>query len=1454
MNLRKRLLSALFGLAVLCAFSACQKSEDPISVIDITTDVTEAALPLEGGEVVVNVTSNVDWIVEMYVNNANEGEDEAWIRERVTVSPEAGNANSLNPVRITVVPNEDGYEREFVVKFRPTHADTPYAPVKIFQAGSISRTTLISIAEARQMYQDSGEDKLTVTEAVKIQGIVVSSREPQTVSEGNLMIQDGTDPHSGIIIYSKSIWGMCNFGDLVEVELKGGVLETYYGLTQYKPTGDAQFKVLEEGAAPSPEYAEITGAQFMSGDYESQYVKIIAAQVIDADLGKTMGESPKVETEDKNTFLMYSRSNAPWAEDAVPQGAGPLIGLCSSYSAVWQLVPSVAEGFAGMTGERFSGAPVVKTGDAAEVTGSSAVLSGSYTYAGEETIAAVGIAYKAQGAETFEFVDAAEVANEFSVTVEGLENGTTYVYYAYAKIGEEVFAGSEKSFLASDEVVITTVAELVAALRDGMESGASLASFGTLEAIVVAVNGEGGNYNNKASLVDGNGEAYTGIVLYDPAANEMVVGDKIRLNLSNAIYENYNNLREIKCNEGANYEVISSDNEVVTPEVTIAEALTDEYQAMRITLKNVYSADEAGTTWYSGTSSAANVNFTDGESSIQVRTSKYATWKDAVVATGVTANLTGVAEIYKESVQIYPISEEDIAAFLSDEPVPPVVTTLAAEEVTHNSALLKATVAYEVMEDITAVGFEYKVNSAEAYETQTVEPVAEAFELALTDLQESQTYAFRAFAILGEETFYGEEKFFTLEGAPEVTLTAAELSAMLLTLENGASLAGCGTYVEGIVVANNDEENLNKGLSITDGTGEANTGVYFYDAALNDGFAIGDRVKVTLANAKLTIYNGLREITWSAYNNDIEVLSSGNEFVTPVITAAQLNSDAYQGMLVTLEGMTSNNPEGTTWVSGGKTTNTKFVDANGDEIVVRTSSYVAWANDVIDNNAEGSITGVAQVYNGTVQLFPNKAAHIADFKKVLSMSLDSFSDLTSESVVISGAYEYTGEATVAEVGVAYRITGSADEYVKVAAADLANSFVVEVTGLSPETSYDFVPYIVLNGETQYGAVMVVVTPQAEEITLTVAELVAAMKEMESGASLATVATYVEGIVVGTNADQNLYKGLAIADGTGEANTGIFLYNSTELHNFQLGDKVRVSLLASTFDVYNGMRQVKFTAYNNEVEVLSSGNATVTPELTAEQLLSDEYQSLYVKVIDVKAVASAVSTTWSGNKKFTDANGANEFTVTTYKTSSWAEEYISDQTGYLYGVIYGPTTLKPQVRGDIDEALFGEAPVAGETFIVGTQGNGIFTSNVELPKTSLNASDDKYYIETIKCDGNADAVTSLKLGTSKVAGSYTFKPGVEGDYTLTFYGAAWKGAATTANMFITGGGAINGADMVTLDLQANDGVSGNAPYTVTFGDKDFYTVTITGATADTMIQFSTVDCAKCRVIFTGINVN
>lgn len=1455
MNLRKRFVSALLGMALLCVFTACEKSDDTITVVDIKTDVTEAQVPLEGGSVTVNVTSNVDWIVEMYVNNAAEGENEAWVRERVTVTPEAGTASSMTPVKISVVKNTDGYEREFVVKFRPTNVDSPYAPVKIFQSGDKSRSTRISIADARKMYQDSGEDKLTVTESVKIGGIVVSSRDPQTVSEGNLMIQDGTGKHSGIIIYSKSIWGLCNFGDSVEVELKGGVLETYYGLTQYKPTGDAQFKLLKEKAAPSPEYAEVTGAEFMSGDYESQYVKIVAAQVIDADLTKTMKDSPKVETEDKNVFLMYSRSNAPWADQTVPQGAGPLIGLCGSYSNVWQLVPSVADGFAGMTGERFSGAPTVKTGDATEVTGSSAVLAGSYTYAGEETISAVGIAMKAADAETYEYYDAETIANEFTVTVTGLTDGTTYNYYAYVKIGEEEYKGTEKTFLASDEEVVTTVAELVAALRDGVESGASMASYGTLEGIIAAVNGEGGNYYSKASLVDGNGEKLSGIILYNPAFNELAVGDKIRLNLSNAVYDLYNGLRELKWNgeDTPNFEVVSSGNEFVIPELTLAEALTDEYQAMRVTLKDVYTTEEAGATWYSGDASAYNVNFSDGDNTIQVRTTKYATWKDELIATDVTANLTGVLEIYKEAVQIYPIDRADIASFLG-EPMPQV-TTGDAVDVTSDSATLKGAYSYEGSETIKAVGFEYKVSTAEQYEQQTVE-VAEEFELTLTDLIPESTYAYRAYVLMGDEVFYGAEKYFTLEGAPEITLTASELNAILKTLDDGALLAAHGTYVEGIVAANNDEENLNRGLSVVDGTGEPNSGIYLYNNALNGAFAIGDRVKIKLANAKLTIYNGLREICWDAYDNEIEVLSSDNTFVTPEITAAQLNSDDYQGMLVTVVGLNSDNAEGTTWVKDGKTTNTYFVDANGDKVVVRTSSYVAWADEQIATNVEGNITGVAQVYNSTVQLFPNSAAHIADFAKVLSLSLNGFDNLTSESVTLLGSYSYEGEGTVSEVGVAYRETAAADAaYTQVAAADLSNEFSVNVEGLAAATSYDFVAYIVIDGVAQYSAdVYSVTTPQKEEVILTVSGLVAELKNLEKGASLAALGTYVEGIVVGTNADENLYKGLAVADGTGEPNSAIFLYNTTEFHAFQVGDKVRISLLTPTYDIYNGLRQLKFASYNNDVELISSGNTTVTPQITVDQLLSDEYQSLNVEVVDVKAAASAVGTTWSGNKTFTDASGSQEFTVTTYKNCSWAEEFISDQTGSITGIAYGPTTLKPQVRADISEALFGEEPQVEAPVISGTAGNGVYTSNVELPKTSPNAADGTYYIETIKCDGTDTAYTSMKIGKSKGAGSYSIKPGLTGDYTLTFYAVAWKDKATTANVNMIGEGTVNGATSAVLDLQTNVGASNSAPYTVTFGDADFYTLTIKGATADTMIQFSTEGCANYRVVFTGINAN
>lgn len=981
MRLRNLMLSAMLSLTALLAFSACQEKEEPLGIIDITTDIASAEVPVEGGKVVVNVTSNTDWIVEAYMNQAFPEETPEWCMERLQVSATSGKGNALTPVTITVPKNDDKvnveqsggkvYEREFVVKFRPAAAESPYAPVKIFQAGENSRSTRISIAEARRMYRESGEEKLTVTESVKIGGIVISSHNPQTVSEGNIMIQDGTDPNSGIIIYSKSAWGSSNFGDSVEVELKGGVMEVYYGLTQYKPTGDAQFKVLKQGADPDPDYAEITGEQFLSGAYESQYVKLVA-QVIDADLTKKMSESPKVETEDKATFLMFSRTNAPWADEAVPQGAGALIGLCGSYSNAWQLVPSVASGFAGMTGERFSGAPSVTTGEATEVTGTSAVLHGSYKYAGEETVTEVGFAWKAEDGE-FAYAPAESVAEEFSVELDGLTEGTAYVYYAYAKLGDQEFKGAEKTFLASEDEVVVTVASLVADLKAGkVESGASLASYGALEGIIAAVNGEGENYYSKAALVDGDGAKNTGIILYHKNFNDAKVGDKIRLDLSNAAYDYYNGLREIKWDSGEpSYEVISSGNDFVVPELSVAEVLADDYQGMRVTLKNVRSAEEAGTTWYSGTSSASNVRFTDGTDEIPVRTSKFAAWKDEVIATGVTADLSCVPEIFKEEVQVYPIYAEDVAPFSGAAPAEPKVTTADATDVTETGMVLHGSYAYDAA--VAEAGFEYREADAAESREVAAEVSGENFQAELQGLTSGATYVFKAFVGVDGKRYYGEEKTAVLAGGSEKTVTVAEVVRAIAdgTLQKGSSLAGFATYMEAYVAAADGDGNNYRGkLSVVDGTGEPMTGIILY-GLYDSPLKTGDKIRVALSNAEVDVYNNLREIK---FNGDavIDVLSGGNDVTVPTLTAAQLNGGEYQGMYVRLANVTAP-AEGGSWNG-----NVTFTESTGS-FVVRSGNDAAWTGGEIRPGSTGTVGGVAEVFKETQQLLPVSMEDVKDF-------------------------------------------------------------------------------------------------------------------------------------------------------------------------------------------------------------------------------------------------------------------------------------------------------------------------------------------------------------------------------------------------------------------------------------------------------------------------------------------
>ena len=72
--------------------------------------------------------------------------------------------------------------------------------------------------------------------------------------------------------------------------------------------------------------------------------------------------------------------------------------------------------------------------------------------------------------------------------------------------------------------------------------------------------------------------------------------------------------------------------------------------------------------------------------------------------------------------------------------------------------------------------------------------------------------------------------------------------------------------------------------------------------------------------------------------------------------------------------------------------------------------------------------------------------------------------------------------------------------------------------------------------------------------------------------------------------------------------------------------------------------------------------------------------------------------------------------------------------------------------------------------------------------------------------------------------------------------------------ISGGGTINGAEQVELACVPNTGLSGNGnEYTITFGANDFYTMSIEGATENTIITVTTEGMQDNRAGFTGVNV-
>lgn len=179
---------------------------------------------------------------------------------------------------------------------------------------------------------------------------------------------------------------------------------------------------------------------------------------------------------------------------------------------------------------------------------------------------------------------------------------------------------------------------------------------------------------------------------------------------------------------------------------------------------------------------------------------------------------------------------------------------------------------------------------------------------------------------------------------------------------------------------------------------------------------------------------------------------------------------------------------------------------------------------------------------------------------------------------------------------------------------------------------------------------------------------------------------------------------------------------------------------------------------------------------------------------------------SDNAQFTTSVAGNVITVTA------AANTTTDN-------ISGTITIKAGALSQSVTVLQTAPSTGGDTM-------GIFESMACFLPSADDSTSASYTAKINDIDG-------LKLGTGSKAGVFTSSAvGVSGDVTFSFYAVAWKGKKATIYV------AVDGTTVGSVEVAANDGATGNPPFTMTLSDSDYYSININGLTDSSKITLST----------------
>lgn len=533
------------------------------------------------------------------------------------------------------------------------------------------------------------------------------------------------------------------------------------------------------------------------------------------------------------------------------------------------------------------------------------------------------------------------------------------------------------------------VSALVTYLKNtwpSLESGSEELNYSkqTIPAVILA-NNEGGNNFGKLYVGDNITLPNSAVILYSTTeftkenSAKYPVGSRVTLDLSKAVYAPYGNLRELK---DVGVTVLDERVEVAVPTISAATLDEGNYQGQYVRVTNLTpQAAYVGEAWATSVKRVVRFDSSDG-STVQIfmaTATDASGFADLTIAER-TGALLGTAEQNFKNIQLIPTRPSDVEAFVVSGPSlsvsPSDNLVLAASAGASATVKVSANIAWTA----TVAGEGFRIDPEQGTGDGTITVTATAANESMAPKQ------------LGTVTVAGE-------GVTPVTLqvtqaarpsgeakSVAELVAFVKELNPAlnaeTSLAAwTGQTVEGYIAANDAGGNLYQMISVVDNTGAAGSGVLLSDAAYETvaDYPVGAKITLTIG-AESAVYNsnGLYKLNriGTVVDNSSPVVP-----VVPAVTLAQFSTNDYMGMVVKVTGLKFKGEAGDTWYGGTSNYATRaFTDGTGD-LTVRIYKSVAWGGELISPAVtNGSLTGVAEVYDGTAQLYPQTESDIADFK------------------------------------------------------------------------------------------------------------------------------------------------------------------------------------------------------------------------------------------------------------------------------------------------------------------------------------------------------------------------------------------------------------------------------------------------------------------------------------------